>query len=38
MFDLLYVTLSVAFFGAMLLYIRGCESLGSGNGEPKDGR
>lgn len=38
MFDVLYVTMTAAFFGAMLWYTRGCASLGRGDGESKGER
>jgi hypothetical protein len=38
MLDLLYVTMTVGFFAVMLVYIRGCESLGRGTEESKDVR
>ena len=38
MFDLLYVTMTAAFFAAMLWYTRACASLGRGTGEVKDER
>jgi len=38
MFDLLYVTMTVAFFAAMLWYIRACASLGRSGGDVKDQR
>jgi hypothetical protein len=38
MFDLLYVTMTVGFFAAMLWYTRACASLGRGTEESKDGR
>jgi hypothetical protein len=38
MLDLLYVAMTVGFFVFMLLYIRGCESLGRGADESKDVR
>jgi hypothetical protein len=28
--DLIYITLTLLFFGAMLAYVRGCERLGRG--------
>ena len=28
MLDVLYITLTVVFFGLMLAYVRGCEALG----------
>lgn len=33
MADLVYIVVTVAFFGLMVLYIRGCERLGRGEGE-----
>jgi hypothetical protein len=33
MIDLLYLLGSVAFFAAMLAYVRGCERLGRGSDE-----
>jgi hypothetical protein len=38
MLDLLYVAMTVGFFAVMLLYLRGCESLGRGTEESKDRR
>lgn len=38
MLDVLYVTMTVAFFAAMLWYTRACASLGSGGGEVKGER
>ncbi len=38
MFDLLYITLTAAFFGAMLWYTRGCAALGRSAGESGDER
>lgn len=32
--DMLYVLATLAFFWLMLGYVRGCESLGHGAGEP----
>ena len=31
MLDILYILLTVAFFGLMLAYVRGCERLGREN-------
>jgi uncharacterized membrane protein len=36
MLDLVYVLLTLAFFSAMLLYVRGCERLGHRTGEKAD--
>jgi hypothetical protein len=38
MLDLLYIAVTVAFFAVMLMYLRGCASLGSGTEESKDER
>jgi hypothetical protein len=32
MLDLIYVSLTIAFFALMLAYVRGCRMLGSRNG------
>jgi hypothetical protein len=32
MLDLVYVLVTLVFFGAMLLYVRGCDRLGHRNG------
>jgi hypothetical protein len=35
MIDLLYLLGTIAFFAAMLAYVRGCERLGRSSGEEK---
>ena len=30
MLDIVYIAVTLAFFGLMLAYVRGCEQLGSG--------
>jgi len=36
MLDLVYVLVTVVFFSAMLLYVRGCNRLGHGKGSEGD--
>lgn len=36
MLDFLYILLTLAFFGLMLQYVRGCQRLGHRSGEKAD--